>query len=200
MPPLVESLGRLIAELSKLPGIGERSAERLAFHLLREPPEEAKRLAEAILDVKARIRSCSTCSNLTEADPCRLCADSSRDRTTICVVEQPNDLWAIEKAGAYRGLYHVLLGRIAPLEDVHPEDLTIVRLVERVRAGGVTEVIFATNPTLEGDGTALHIQRLLAGTGVRLTRLARGIPAGSTLQYVSPPSLADALDGRRPLG
>ncbi|MBI3098697.1 MAG: recombination protein RecR [Planctomycetes bacterium] len=200
MPPLVESLARLIAELSSLPGIGERSAERIAFHLLRVTPDEARRLSEAILDVKARIRSCGTCSNLTEADPCRICADGSRDRSTICVVEQPNDLWAIEKAGSYRGLYHVLLGRIAPLEDIHPEDLTIARLVERVRAGGVTEVIFATNPTLEGDGTVLHIQRLLAASGVRLTRLARGIPAGSTLQYASPPSLADALDGRRPLG
>lgn len=199
MPPLAESLTRLITELSGLPGIGERTAERLAFHILRQTTEESRRLAESILDVKAKVRACTTCSNLTEADPCRVCSDPARDRSTICVVEQPNDLWALEKSGTYRGLYHVLLGHIAPLENVHPEDLTIGPLIRRVKEGGIREVILATNPTFEGDGTALHIQRELAGAGVRLTRIARGIPAGSTLQYASAPSLADALDGRRPL-
>lgn len=192
-----ESLSRLMAELGKLPGIGARTAERLALHILKAPEPEAMALAQAIQDVKRNTRHCSQCCNVTEQDPCAICSDPRRDATTLCVVEQPRDLWAIEKTGVYRGLYHVLMGRIAPLEDVHPEDLTIDRLVGRIKAGGVREVILYTNPDLEGDLTAQHIARVLEPLGVKITLPARGIPTGSQIEYAGETILRDALEGRR---
>ncbi|MEK7467484.1 MAG: recombination mediator RecR [Planctomycetota bacterium] len=193
------SLSRLIAELSRLPGIGDKSAERLALHLVRIPREEALALARAIEDVRANVKACSKCFNVSEQDPCAICADAARDRATVCVVEQPSDLWAIEKSGAYRGLYHVLTGRIAPVEGVGPEHLTVGRLLDRVAKDGVREVILATNPTLEGDGTALHIQQKLESRGVAVSRIARGLPSGGTLQHASRAVVADAIGGRRAL-
>ena len=190
-------IARLIQELGKLPGVGPKSAERLAHHLLAASRAEVLALTEALQAIKDNIRRCRQCHDLTEADLCRLCSDSRRDPTTICVVEQPRDLAALERAGTYRGLYHVLHGRLAPLDGVGPEALTIDSLVERVRQGSAQEVIMATNPTLEGDGTALYIANLLAGTGVRVTRLARGLPSGSVLEFANNQMVADALEGRR---
>ncbi len=197
MSVYTESLSRLMSELGKLPGIGTRTAERLALHILKAPQQDADALAQAIRDVKANTRHCSTCCNVTEADPCAICSDPRRDRTTLCVVEQPRDLLAIEKTGAYRGLYHVLMGRIAPLEGVHPEDLTVDRLIQRIKTSGVREVILYTNPDLEGDVTAQHLGRILKPLGVRVTLPARGIPTGSQIEYASETILRDALDGRR---
>lgn len=194
-----EPIARLIAEFMKLPGIGEKSAERLAFHLLALPREEALKLSEAVRDLKDKIRSCSTCYNVTEQDPCAICSDARRDRAQVCVVEQTRDLWAIEKSGAFRGLYHVLHGTLSPLDGIGPEHLTVGRLVDRVRKGGVSEVILATNPTAEGDATAFHVQKVLAPTGVRVSRIARGLPAGGTLEYSSRTMVQDALSGRREL-
>lgn len=199
MAPITQSVGRLIDELGKLPGIGRKSAERLAYHLLRVPKSEALGLAEAIRDVRENVRYCRQCYNLAEGDVCTICADPRRDPSQLCVVEQPRDLIALEQAGVYRGHYHVLLGRIAPLEGMGPEQLTIDRLIERVRAGGVSEVIMATNPTVEGDGTALYLSNLLAEYPVRITRLARGITSGSVLEYTNKEVLADALLGRQQL-
>ncbi len=195
----IESLSRLQAEFQKLPGIGPRSAERLAFHVLREPREVAGKLAQAILDVKDRVIHCRTCYNLTEADPCPICADPQRDPEEIWVVEQPKDLMALEATGIVRGVYHVLMGHIAPLEGVEPEDLTLEALVTRVRQGPVREVILALNPTLDGDGTALHIQSLLADTKTKVTRPARGLAAGSQLEYATPGMLEAAIRGRTSL-
>jgi recombination protein RecR len=189
-------------ELARLPGIGMRSAERIAFHLLKQPTAEAMKLAEAIHDVKTRIRHCTICFNLTESDPCAICADTGRDHGLVCVVEQPKDLLALEATGLYKGVYHVLLGRIAPLDDIEPKDLTIEGLIKRVAAGGVREIIMGTNPTMEGDGTALHIQHLLAEKypQVQVTRLARGLPAGSNIEYANRNILADAISGRQKMG
>jgi recombination protein RecR len=192
--PTVE---RLMAELGELPGIGARSAERIAFHILRAKEPDALALADAIRDVKRLIRPCKRCFNLAEADLCGICADPRRDASVLCVVEQPKDLLALESTGAYRGLYHVLLGHIAPLENVEPDDLTIDALVARVKAGGIGEVILATNPNVAGDGTALHISSLLAGTGVKLTRLARGLPSGGQIEYAGKSILTDAINERR---
>lgn len=192
-----ESLTRLMAEFEKLPGIGPRSAERLALHVLKVPEAEAMALAQAIRDVKRNTRRCSICSNITEADPCPICSDPKRDASLICVVEQPRDLFAIERVGSYRGVYHVLMGRIAPLEDVHPEDLTIDQLVQRVQRRGVSEVILYTNPDLEGDVTAQHLAKVLRPLGTKVTLPARGIPTGSQIEYSSDTILRDALDGRR---
>ena len=194
-----ESLTRLMAEFAKLPGIGARTAERLALHILKVPADEAMALATAIRDVKRNTRHCSICCNVTEQDPCGVCTDPRRDHSIVCVVEQPRDLLAIERTGAFRGVYHVLMGRIAPLEDVHPEDLTIDRLVERIKAGGVAEVVLYTNPDLEGDVTAQHLSKLLRPLGVRVTLPARGIPTGSQIEYSSDTILRDALEGRREL-
>jgi recombination protein RecR len=192
-----EPLKRLLDELQRLPGVGLKTAERLAFHILKAPGEDAMRLALAIRDVKKNIRSCSVCATATDEDPCTICRDPARDRGLICVVEQPKDLYAIERGGAFRGVYHVLMGTIALLDGIEAKDLTIDRLEARVRAGGVREVILATNPNLDGDATALHLSRLLAPQGVRVTRIARGVPAGSTLEYASRAILEDALEGRR---
>ncbi len=193
----LESLERLVAEFRKLPGIGGRTAERLAYHILRSSKEDAMALAYSIRDVKKNMRNCRECFNLTERELCTICADSRRDTTTICVVEQPRDVWALEKTGSYRGLYHVLMGRLAPLEEMGPEALTVDELVARVERGGVKEVILATNPNLEGEGTAVFIRERLAPTGVRITRIARGIPAGSSIEYANTNILQDALSGRR---
>ena len=198
MSSYTQSIQTLIDELSNLPGIGARSAERIAFHLLKQKPQEAMKLADAIRDVKTRIRHCSICFNLTEADPCAICSDPARDQGLVCIVEQPKDLLALEAAGLYRGVYHVLLGRIAPLDEIQPGDLTIDALVKRVAGGTVREVIMGTNPTMEGDGTALHIQSLLAEyPNVQVTRLARGLPAGSSIEYANRNILADAISGRQ---
>lgn len=192
-----ESVTRLVEEFAKLPGIGKKSAERLAYHILRVHQSEALALAEAIRHVKENVRYCRTCYNLTEQDECEICRDPRRDRSQLCIVEQPRDLLALEQPGTYRGMYHVLLGRIAPLDGVGPEHLTIEALVERVRGGTFREVIMATNPTLEGDGTALYISNLLAGLPVEITRLARGITSGSVLEFANKEILADALAGRQ---
>jgi len=192
-----ESLSRLMAEFGKLPGIGARTAERLALHLLKTPEAEAIALAQAIQDVKRNTRHCSVCCNVTEQDPCGICADERRDHALLCVVEQPRDLLAIEKTGAFRGVYHVLMGRIAPLEDIHPEDLTIDRLIRRIRASGIKEVILYTNPDLEGDVTAQHLAHVLQPLRVKVSLPARGIPTGSQIEYASETILRDALDGRR---
>ncbi len=197
MPHVTESVGRLIDELAKLPGIGRKSAERLAYHVLRVNKSEALGLADAIRDVKENVRYCKTCYNLAEAEECPICADTKRDRSLLCIVEQPRDLMALEQAGVYRGLYHVLLGRIAPLDGIGPDQLTIAPLVERIREGNFSEIIMGTNPTLEGDGTALYIANQLAGLPTPITRLARGITTGSVLEFANKEILSDALVGRQ---
>src|SRR6266550_5806429 len=161
MSSYTQSISNLMSELSKLPGIGVRSAERIAFHLLKQKPEDAMKLAEAIRDVKTRIKHCSICYNLTESDPCGICSDASRDQGVVCIVEQPKDLLALESTGLFKGVYHVLLGRISPLEGMEPGDLTIGPLMKRLASGTVREIIMGTNPTMEGDGTALHLQSLI---------------------------------------
>ncbi len=191
------AIGRLTQQLNKLPGIGPKSAERLTHFLLAAERQQVLDLADALRDIKEKIHSCRQCFNLTEGELCGLCADPKRDASLICVVEQVRDLASLERAATYRGLYHVLGGRIAPLDNVGPEQLTLDALRRRVLGGGVNEVILATNPTLEGDGTALYISNLLADTGVRVTRLARGLPSGSVLEFANNQMLADALEGRR---
>jgi recombination protein RecR len=191
------SVNNLIDQLSRLPGIGRKSAERLAFHLLRVSKGEALALSEAIRQVRENVSYCSTCYNLAEGDLCEICKNPSRDHSRLCVVEQPRDLMAIEQSGAYRGLYHVLLGRISPLEGIGPDQLTIDPLIERVRRGNFTEIIMATNPTVEGDGSALYITNLLHEFPIDITRLARGITSGSVLEYTNREIVADALSGRQ---
>lgn len=195
----IEPLSRLKEQFQKLPGIGARSAERLAFHVLREPRDFAAALARALLDVKDRVIHCDVCFNLTESSPCKICSDPRRNQEEVWVVEQPKDLIALETTGLIRGSYHVLLGHIAPLEGIDPGDLTIDALIERVRGGGVREVILALNPTLEGDGTALHIQSLLADFDVAVSRPARGLAVGSQLEYATPSMLESAIRGRGPM-
>jgi recombination protein RecR len=197
MAQLTESVASLVDQLAKLPGVGRKSAERLAYHLLRVNQAEAMALAEAIRSVRENVRYCSRCFSLAEHELCSVCMDPKRDPSQICVVEQPRDVMSLEAAGVYRGLYHVLLGRIAPLEGVGPDQLTLDALVERVQKGEVKEVIMATNPTVEGDGTALHISNLLGEFPVRITRLARGITTGSILEHTNREILADALSGRQ---
>ena len=223
MAELSESVSHMIQQLSRLPGIGRKSAERLAYHILRVPESEAFALSDSIRNVRENVRYCDICFNLAESEMCNICRDPARDQTHICVVEQPRDLMALEQAGTYRGLYHVLLGRIAPLENIGPDQLTIDQLVGRIAQNAATisqnstqnengtaaspptsvsrfkEVIMATNPTVEGDGTALHISNLLAEYDVALTRLARGITTGSILEYTNKEILADAMEGRQPL-
>lgn len=198
-----KAVDRLILQLSSLPGIGTRSAERLAFHLLKNPDQVAGELAEAILDVKRTVRHCEVCWNLADAARCDICEEPTRDRRVVLVVEQPRDLIALEQTGMYRGLYHVLMGRLSPLEGVGPDELTISDLLKRlekpeVNPGGVAvaEVILGLNPTMEGDGTALYLSDLARGRGVKVTRLARGLPTGSQLEYANRAVLADAIEGR----
>ncbi len=191
------TIENLIEQLGKLPGIGARTAERLAFHILKSSQADAMRLADAIGDVKTQIRPCSKCFNLAEAELCDICADPQRDHSIIAVVEQPKDLLSLESTGVFRGVYHVLMGHIAPLEKIEAEDLTIDALIERIKADGVGEVILATNPTVAGDGTALHIHHLLEQLGVKITRLARGLPTGGQIEYANRSILSDALNDRR---
>lgn len=199
MSELSESVVAMIEQLSRLPGIGRKSAERLAYHLLRVPDTEAFALADSIRNVRENVRYCDICFNLAESEMCNICRDPARDQKTICIVQQPRDLMALEQAGTYRGLYHVLLGRIAPLENIGPDQLTIDQLAGRVATGNFDEIIMATNPTVEGDGTALHISNLLADYDVQITKLARGITTGSILEYTNKEILADAIEDRRPM-
>jgi recombination protein RecR len=194
-----EPIQRLIEALHRLPGIGPKSAQRLAYHLVRTSPQEAEGLARAVLEARERIHYCSSCVNLTERDPCAVCADPRRDHATICVVEQPLDVLAIERSGIYRGVYHVLHGILNPMEGIGPEHLHIDSLVARVSGGEVREVIVATNPSLEGEATVMYIQRVVAPHGVRVTRLARGLPSGADLEYADTVTLARALEGRQEL-
>lgn len=197
MTLLTESVTRLVDEFARLPGIGKKSAERLAYHILRVHKTEAMGLADAIRAVKENVHHCATCFNLAEGELCNICQDPKRNRALLCVVEQPRDLMALEQSGTYRGVYHVLLGRLAPLEGIGPDQLTIDALVRRVRAGGIEEVIMGTNPTLEGDGTALYLSNQLAESGVEITRLARGITSGSVLEFANKEILAEAMAGRQ---
>jgi len=202
MQPVVEPVARLIEEFTKLPGIGPKTAQRLTFFLLRAPAEEAKALAEAILRMKERVTFCSVCYNITETDPCRICAGDERDRSVICVVEEPLDVLALERTGSYEGLYHVLHGAISPVDGIGPDDLRIDGLLRRLQGTGgdaspVREVILATNPNLEGEATAMYLARLIAALGVRVTRLARGLPVGGDLEYADEVTLTRALEGRR---
>lgn len=197
VPELTESVANLIQEFNKLPGIGKKSAERLAYHILRVHASEALALAEAIRRVKENVRYCSVCYNLSEEETCSICRDPKRRQDQLCVVEQPRDLIVLEQTGIYHGLYHVLLGRIAPLDGIGPEQLTIDALVRRVRSGAFQELIMATNPTTEGDGTALYISNLLSELPIRVTRLARGITPGSVLELANREILTDALLGRQ---
>jgi recombination protein RecR len=190
-------LNRLIEEFGRLPGVGPKTAERLAFYILKARPEEAMRLAEAIRDVKNKIKRCQVCYNLSEQATCQICSDPRRDKSLICVVEQPKDVISLEKTGTCKWVYHVLGGHIAPLEGIEPDDLTIKELVERVRQGNVKELVMATNPNLAGDGTTLYISSLLRTAGVKITRLARGLPTGSTIEYASGKILTDAIIGRQ---
>lgn len=199
MAEISQSVTELIDQLSKLPGIGRKTAERLAYHLLRVHETEAFALADAIRQVRENVRYCSVCFNLAEGDLCNICTDSRRDASILCIVEQPRDLIALEQSGAFKGHYHVLLGRIAPLDGIGPDQLTIEPLVDRVRTSNYTEVIMATNPNVEGDGTALFISNQLAEYPVRLTRLARGVTTGSVLEFTNKEILADALSGRQKL-
>ena len=195
--PYGPSVGRLIDEFNRLPGIGRKSAERLSNYILSCSPGDANALADAIRDVKTSVRRCTVCFNLTEGDVCGLCQDPRRETHVVCVVEQPKDVVALESSGAFTGRYHVLGGRIAPLEGIGPENLTIHQLVNRIRRDGITELVMATNPTLEGDGTALFITNLLENDDVKITRLARGIASGSVLEFANREMLADALRGRQ---
>ena len=192
-----ESLSRLIERLQKLPGIGAKSAQRLAYHVLRTPREDADMLCAAIQDVKERVTYCTVCNNITDVDPCRFCADERRERHVICVVEEPQNVAAIEKTREFRGLYHLLMGALSPLQGVGPDDLKIRGLLSRVADGGVTEVVLATNPNVEGEATALYLARLLKPLGLRVTRIATGIPVGSDIEYADEITMSKAMSGRR---
>jgi recombination protein RecR len=198
-PAYTQSLNNLIEQFGKLPGVGPKTAERLAFYILKTDAAEAMALAEAIRDVKQNIRQCKVCFNLSETEICTICSDMRRQREILCVVEQPNDIIMLEKTGLCKWVYHVLNGHIAPLEGIEPSDLTIEPLVKRVRQGQIKEVVMATNPNIEGDGTALYIRSLLSPLGVKVTRLARGLPTGSTIEFSSGSILADAILGRSEL-
>jgi recombination protein RecR len=193
----VGAIACLLEELGKLPGIGPKSAERIAHYLLAAETKEVLALADALRDIVQKVHPCRQCYHLTEGELCGICSDARRDPTILCVVEQTRDVAVLERAGSFRGLYHVLQGRLAPLDGIGPEKLTIDALIHRVHEGTVKEIIMATNPTLEGDGTALYISTLLEGSGVKMTRLARGLPSGSVLEFANTQMLADALEGRR---
>ncbi len=195
--PTAQPVARLIEELHKLPGIGPKSAQRLAYYLLRIPEEQARSLAEAIVAVKERVILCSICQNITEADPCSICQDQGRDRGRVCVVEKPLDILAVERTRRYTGVYHVLHGVLSPMDGVGPEDLKIKGLMERLKDGSVNEVILATNPNLEGEATAMYLSRLIMPLEVKVTRLARGLPFGSDLEYADEVTLTRALEGRQ---
>jgi recombination protein RecR len=194
-----DPLGKLIEQLQRLPGIGSKSAQRLAFHILKTPREEVERLADAMRDVKDRVTYCSTCSNITDVDPCYFCTESSRDHRIICVVEQPENVTAVEKTRDFKGVYHVLMGALSPLHGVGPDDLKIKELLTRVGNGQIDEVILATNPNVEGEATAIYLAKLLKPLGVRVTRIAMGVPVGSDLDYADEVTMQRAMEGRREL-
>lgn len=190
---------RLIDELKRLPGVGQKTAQRLAFHLLRAPREETLGLADAVRDAKERIRECSVCNNITDTDPCLYCSSPSRNRKTICVVEEPHNILAVEKTRHYSGLYHVLGGALSPLSGIGPEQLKIKSLIERLRNGAVEEIIIATNPNAEGEATAVYLSKLIKPLGIRVTRIGVGIPVGSDLEYADEVTMLKAIEGRRDL-
>jgi recombination protein RecR len=194
---LPDPLTRLVEQFQKLPGIGAKSAQRLAFHVLKNPREDAERLCDAIRDVKERVTYCSTCNNITDVDPCPFCTSATRDQRIICVVEEAQNVSVVEKTREFRGVYHVLMGTLSPLHGIGPDDLKIKGLLTRVGTGGVEEVILATNPTVEGEATALYLARLLKPLGVRVTRIAMGIPVGSDLEYADDVSMTRSMQGRR---
>ena len=194
-----DPIHRLIQELARLPGIGEKTATRLAFHLLRGPKQQPRELAQALLDVVEKVRLCSVCMNMTETDPCALCADVRREADVLCVVASPSDLIAIDRGGHYRGRYHVLHGLLSPLEGIGPDDLRIAELVRRLGAGGIAEVIVATSPSVEGEATAMYLARLIKPLGIRVSRIATGLPMGGELEYTDQATIARALAHRAPL-
>ncbi len=193
------TINNLIRELSKLPGVGEKTATRLAFFILKQPPQYAKELAKALLDLKENVKLCSVCLNLTDRDPCEICSDPNRDGSTICVVEDPSDVLAVEKIRQYRGKYHILHGTISPLDGVGPDDIKIRELLKRIKNSKIKEVIVATNASVEGETTALYLSKILKPLGVALTRLASGIPIGSDLEYIDASTLSRAFEARRQL-
>ena len=195
--PPAEPVSRLIEEFNKLPGIGPKSAARLAYYLLRMPEAEARSLAEAIIAIKEKTVLCSICHNITDSDPCAICSSEERDKSKICVVEEPLDILALERTRQYQGLYHVLHGVISPMDGIGPDDLKIRELLQRLKSGQVEEVILATNPNLEGEATAMYLQRLISPLGVKVTSLARGLPMGGDLEYADEVTLSRALEGRR---
>lgn len=195
----IEPLSRLIEELQKLPSIGAKSAQRLAFHFLKQPRDQVDRLCEALRDVKEQITNCSVCSNITDRDPCFYCTDESRDKQLICVVEDPHNVASIERTGDFKGAYHVLMGALSPLKGVGPDELHIKGLLQRVSVDGVTEVILATNPNVEGEATAIYLVKLLKPLGVRCSRIAMGVPVGSDLEYADEITMLKAMEGRREL-
>ena len=195
--PTAEAVYKLIQELNRLPGIGPKSAQRLAYYLLRAPEEQAKQLAEAILSVKQDTKLCTVCFNFTDTDPCPICRNDQRDRSKVCIVEQPQDILALEHTGIYKGRYHVLHGAISPTEGVGADDIRIKELLERLQGSSVDEVILATNPNLEGEQTAMYLSRLISPLGIRVTRLARGLPFGTELEYADDVTLTQAIEGRQ---
>lgn len=197
MTVVIEPLARAIEELNKLPGIGPKSAQRLAYHLLRSSDEEAQALAEAILALKEKIRLCSVCFNITDRDPCLICQDKERDHSKICVVERPSDILPLERTGKHRGVYHVLHGSISPAQGIGAEELKVKELLSRCQGGSVTEVIMATNPNVEGETTAMYLRRMIQPLGIRVSRLARGLPFGAELEYADDVTLGQALDHRQ---
>jgi recombination protein RecR len=199
MPDFAAPIARLIDELKHLPGIGQKTAQRLAFHLLRAKPEEALALADAIRDAKEKVHECSVCNNITDIDPCLYCASPARSHKTICVVEEPHNILAVEKTRQYSGLYHVLGGALSPLQGIGPEQLKIKSLVERLKNGAVEEIIIATNPTAEGEATAVYLSKLIKPLGIRVTRIGMGIPVGSDLEYADEVTMLKAMEGRRDL-
>jgi recombination protein RecR len=199
MPDFAEPVSRLIDELKHLPGIGQKTAQRLAFHLLRSSQEQALALADAIREAKLNIRECSVCNNMTDADPCLYCTGPNRDRTIICVVEEPHNILAVEKTRQYSGLYHVLGGALSPLDGVGPDQLKLKSLIERLKGGTVAEIIVATNPTAEGEATAVYVSKLIKPLGVRVTRIGVGIPVGADLEYADEITMLKAMEGRRDL-
>jgi recombination protein RecR len=194
---LPASLQELVDQFKRLPGVGAKSAQRLAFHVLRTPREDAERLCEAIRGVKDRVTYCTTCNNITDTDPCLMCGDESRDRRVICVVEEPQNVSVVARTGGFKGMFHVLMGAISPLQGIGPDDLKIKGLLARIATGGVEEVILATNPNVEGEATAIYLARLLKPLGVRVTRIATGIPVGSDIDYADDLTVGKAMDGRR---
>ena len=195
--PAAKPISRLIDELNKLPGIGPKTAQRLAYHLLQAPTERSRDLADAVLGIKENLKFCSVCLNITDTDPCGICADETRDVTKVCVVEEPIDIIPLERTRKFHGLYHVLHGVISPGDGIKPEDLRIRELLERLGRMGITEVILATNPNVEGEATSMYIQRLISPLGIRVTRLARGLPFGGDLEYADAVTLSRALEGRQ---